>query len=119
MFGPSMVDPQVYEQRHGAGATRFSEVVTTQEYPLEACGLETSLTELARLTCDDGRNPFGGDTRAAHASRAGNVGGGGRCEQIIDLYRVPCPEQEYKVFIDMYFCPSGEPQPPPPLAMHI
>ena len=99
--------PGAYETRRGLGATRFSELETSQQKPLEECGLENVLRRLATLQCDDGSNPFGGNMGAAHASRAGNTGPGGRCGSIIDLYQAACPEGPYEVYADMYFCPSG------------
>jgi hypothetical protein len=55
------------------------------------------------LTCDDGSRPFRGFDHA-HAARVGNVGKGGSCGSIVDLYEVPCPEGTYKIFIDAYVC---------------
>jgi hypothetical protein len=104
IFGPSLVSQQDYENRYGAGMSRFSELPTSTERPLEACGLEAALDQLARASCDDGTNPFGGDPRKAHESRAGSMGSGGRCGAIIDLYEVRCPEARYSVYVDMYFC---------------
>mgnify|MGYP000184427269 CR=1 FL=1 len=43
----------------------------------------------------------------AHASRAGNVGPGGRCDSIIDRYEVPCAEKTYAVYVDSYVCLPG------------
>ncbi|MEM9070518.1 MAG: hypothetical protein AAGE52_18580 [Myxococcota bacterium] len=102
----SSVSRTHYDARHGLGATRFSELTTAHEKPLEECGLEAVLRRLAELKCDDGTNPYQGDLSAAHRSRAGNVGPGGRCGSIIDLYRATCPEGSYDVYADMYFCPS-------------
>jgi hypothetical protein len=56
------------------------------------------------MTCDDGKNPFQGDLSAAHASRRGSIGPGGRCEKIIDLYEVPCSGGRVEVYADMYIC---------------
>jgi hypothetical protein len=107
LFGPSIVSAHDYEHRHGADASRFSDFTTSLERPLEACGIDAALEQLARLTCNDGTNPFGGDPHQAHASRAGSMGSGGRCDAIIDLYEVPCPEGEHSVYVDMYFCGPG------------
>jgi hypothetical protein len=105
-FSPVVLDAASYPNRRGATASRFSEVPTTKEEPLEACGVKGSLEALLRLRCDDGSNPFP-SREAAHGSRSGNVGAGGRCGSIVDLYQVPCREQTYKVFIDMYMCPGA------------
>ncbi|MBX3251246.1 MAG: hypothetical protein KF901_28975 [Myxococcales bacterium] len=100
-----VVSREHYATRTGHGRTRFSELMTSHAKPLEECGLEAVLLTLARLKCEDGSNPYGGDLRTAHRSRRGNVGPGGRCESIIDLYAAPCPEGVYEVYADMYFCP--------------
>lgn len=104
MFGPVFLDSRQYEVRTGADAKSFATLVTTKEKPLEDCGIPAVLEKLAWLRCNDGSNPFGGKSRAAHASRSGNVGPGGRCDSIIDLYVVPCPEAKYEVFADSYVC---------------
>lgn len=89
-------------------ARRFSELSdTTKQRPLEECGLRTVVERLLTLRCDNGSNPFGSDFRAAHASRAGSFGPGGRCASIIDRYDVPCPERTYQIFADGYYCPPG------------
>ena len=108
IFGPVRVSAAVYGSRTGVMARRFSELgTTTKESPLEECGLKTVVLRLISLRCDDGSKPFGDDFRAAHASRAGSFGPGGRCGSIIDRYDVPCPERTYQVFADGYVCPAG------------
>jgi hypothetical protein len=105
-FSPVVLDAASYPNRRGATATRFSNIPTSKEEPIETCGVRGSLEALLRLRCDDGSNPFQ-SPEAAHGSRSGNVGPGGRCGSIVDLYQVPCREQTYKVFIDMYMCPGA------------
>ena len=107
LFAPSLVPHEAYASRTGVMAARFSQLATSMERPLEECGLRTVLQRLVALTCDDGSNPFRRDPRAAHASRRGSMGAGGRCEQIIDVYVVKCPEKTYEVHADMYFCTKG------------
>ena len=107
IFGPSLVPHDAYASRTGVMATRFSQLPTSMEQPLEECGLRTVLKRLVSLRCDDGSNPFDRDMRAAHASRRGSKGAGGRCAQIIDVYAVRCPEKTYEVYADMYFCTEG------------
>lgn len=102
-YGPVVVDVALYGKRRGASASRFSEIVSQKAEAIEACGVRGSLQELLRLRCDDGSNPFK-SAEQAHSSRSGNVGPGGRCGSIVDLYRVPCPEKTYDVYIDMYIC---------------
>jgi hypothetical protein len=97
----------VYASRTGATIAAFSALGTSKGKPLEECGLRAVLKRLLTLKCDDGSNPFGGDGQAAHASRNGSLGPGGRCDSIIDAYAVKCPERTYEVHADMYFCAEG------------
>jgi hypothetical protein len=93
-----------WAQRKGVGARHFSEAPSTKAAPIEVCGIDAQLTWLMAVTCDDGSRPFANGS-AAHAARHGNVGPGGRCGAIVDLYEVPCPEASYDVFMDAYVCP--------------
>ena len=102
------VTTKQYERRSGATAQKFSKLQSTKQRPVEVCGIPQELDFLTRLRCDDGLNPYP-DRRAAHRSRLGSVGSGGRCGSIIDLYRVPCPEKTYEVYIDFYICPPRSP----------
>jgi len=104
LFGPVVLDRQQYERRTGADAKSFATLITTKAKPLEDCGIPAVLEKLAWLRCNDGSNPFGGHSRTAHASRRGSIGPGGRCDSIIDVYVVPCPEATYEVFADSYVC---------------
>jgi hypothetical protein len=107
LFGPVRVSTEAYASRAGVMAQRFSELATTKQRPLEECGLKTVIVRLTALRCDNGSNPFGNDLNAAHMSRAGSFGPGGRCDSIIDRYDVPCPEKTYQIFADGYVCPPG------------
>ncbi|MFV8749466.1 hypothetical protein ACNOYE_02815 [Nannocystaceae bacterium ST9] len=103
-FGPVIVSAEQFATRHAATATKFSAVASSKEQPAEVCGIAAGVELLVSLTCDDGTNPFAGDWNAAHSSRAGNVGPGGRCGSIIDRYVVACPEGSFDVYIDAYIC---------------
>ncbi|HUQ02478.1 MAG TPA: hypothetical protein VM261_08285 [Kofleriaceae bacterium] len=97
-----------WTKRKAATVTRFSQATSTKEEPIETCGIwedEGQLDWLMSMRCEDGSQPFDG-AHQAHASRAGNVGAGGRCGSIIDLYEVPCPEGTYSIYIDAYVCPK-------------
>lgn len=99
-----------FAKRKAAMVTRYSQATSTKEEPIEVCGIWDQggqVDWLLSLTCDDGSHPFNG-IHQAHASRAGNVGAGGRCGSIIDLYEVPCPEGTYSIYIDAYVCPLAE-----------
>lgn len=104
-FGPVHLSPDEYRARSGVGVTRASDAVSSKEQPIEVCMVEGQLEWLVALTCADGSHPFS-TPQEAHASRSGNVGGGGRCGSIIDLYVVPCPEGELEIYMDLYMCPE-------------
>jgi hypothetical protein len=82
----------------------LSKSPNSQAEPIEVCGVQGETAWLAVAQCDDGTNPFKGDTQVAHAARVGSVGQGGRNGNIIDLYEVTCPEATYQVYMDMYAC---------------
>ncbi|HEY3498051.1 MAG TPA: hypothetical protein VGK73_25305 [Polyangiaceae bacterium] len=103
-FGPALVPPDRYERRAGAGIRSFAALTTSQAAPLEECGLEAALQRLAGMSCRDGQQPFAGDLQAAHRSRSGSTGPGGRCGSILDRYVARCSEATYDVYVDMYFC---------------
>ena len=106
-FGPARVSAQDYAARHGAATRKLSELESSVSQPVEVCGVAGQLDFLMAAQCADGSSPFTQRTEA-HSSRSGNVGAGGRCDGIIDLYEVPCPEATYPVYIDMYFCRAGQ-----------
>lgn len=103
-YAPVGYPPAEYARRKGTGIGRFSEHDSTKDEPIEVCGIPAQMEWLLGLTCDDGSRPFASFDHA-HAARAGNVGPGGRCGSIVDLYEVPCPEGTHKIFIDAYVCP--------------
>jgi len=85
--------------------TKYSQIETTKASPVEVCGVAGAENEwLAQVACNDGSHPIH-SAPEAETVRVGNVGGGGRCGSIIDLYRVKCPEKSYDIYIDGYICP--------------
>ena len=94
----------VWENRKGAKSVRFSDTPSTKESPIEVCEIPSEMEWLLRVTCDNGSHPFRSYDHA-HSARVGNVGPGGKCDAIIDLYEVPCEEKTYRVYIDAYSCP--------------
>jgi hypothetical protein len=96
-----------YDKRNGAGVTKFSQAKSTKELPIEVCTIPAEAEWLAQLSCDDGTQPIDG-TQAAEMARVGNVGKGGRCGSIVDLYRVKCPEKSYDLYVDGYVCPQAK-----------
>lgn len=98
---------KVFDTRYGADVQRISQVPTTHKRPLETCGLAATLSALLHMQCNSGKPAFQ-SKNAAHDSRRGGVGPGGRCGSILDLYDVSCPEANYEIHVDMYFCgPKG------------
>jgi hypothetical protein len=106
-FGPITLDARQATGRYGHGSTRFDQILSSKERPVEVCGTAGELDWLFSTSCADGSHPFA-DRAAAHGARRGSVGGGGRCGSVIDAYDVPCPEKRYEVYLDMYMCGPGE-----------
>jgi hypothetical protein len=106
-FGPIMLDAEHAARRRGRDILKYSAANTTKETPLEVCGVRAQEEWLMRATCDDGSRPYENSRQVAQ-SRSGNVGPGGTCGTIIDLYVATCPEKAYQLFIDMYHCGPGE-----------
>jgi hypothetical protein len=106
-FGPYKLTAEQAARRPGAGVSAVASLATTKAAPAEVCGVGGENQLLARLTCADGSRAYKG-RGAVEPSRRGNVGSGGRCHTIIDLYAVPCPEKVYEVYLDMYQCGPGE-----------
>jgi hypothetical protein len=106
-FGPVTLTASQATGRYGHGSTRFDQVLSSKERAVEVCGPSGELDWLFSTSCSDGSHPFA-DRATAHAARRGSVGGGGRCGSVIDHYAVPCPEQTYDVYMDMYMCGPGE-----------
>jgi hypothetical protein len=100
-LGPVQLDEAQARQRHGANARTFTDAPSTKERPIEVCGIPASLQWLRGTACADGSPP-------TQRGRSGNVGMGGRCRSIIDLYKVTCPEGDHEVYIDIYMCGPGE-----------
>jgi hypothetical protein len=86
------------------GEILLSASPSTMDQPIEVCGVQGELAWLTLAKCDDGTNPFKGNAETAHAARTGSMGAGGRNGSIIDLYKVPCAEKTYEVYMDMYVC---------------
>jgi hypothetical protein len=88
-------DPNVEGAKH-------ARVGRTKGTPVPTCGEQGSYRYVAsEFACHDGTNPFHGDAHAASDARQGNVGANPD-GHIIDLYVVPCPEGQQRVFVDEY-----------------
>lgn len=106
-FGPVVLDAATAGTRYGTAATAFTAAPSSKDKPIEVCGVAASQDWLVAATCADGSHAFANPMAAAQ-SRAGNVGGGGRCGSIIDHYVAKCPEAAYDVYVDMYMCGPAE-----------
>ena len=106
-LGPWNLTQDQMSKRYGTGVTALASIQTSQQHPIEVCGVPAENVWLASSTCADGSHPYPGPD-AVEESRAGNTGEGGRCGGIIDLYKAKCPEKVYDVYIDMNLCGPGE-----------
>ena len=96
-----------WPHRKGADVTRYADATSSKSSPIEMCGLPAENDWLVAAACNDGSHPLHVRSDAERA-RVGNVGTGGRCNSIIDEYRIKCPETTYDVFVDAYVCPLPE-----------
>jgi hypothetical protein len=90
-----------YEHRNGTQTHELAKASSSKEKPIETCGMDAESDWLDQATCPDGSSPARGK---AEALRVGNIGVAGRCGSIVDLYRVPCGDQSYDVYMDAYIC---------------
>ncbi len=107
LYGPIILKEEAAAKRYGNGINSFSKLQSSRVQPAEVCAVGGSIALMRRLNCDDGSKAFLND-QDAHAAREGSLGPGGRCESVLDLYKVKCPEATYEVWIDMYQCLPGE-----------
>jgi hypothetical protein len=102
-YGPYMLTDAQAAKRYGLGVAKFTDAPTTKDKPIEVCGIPQQQAWLMSTQCADGSKAFTGRGQVM-TNRKGNVGEGGRCGSIIDLYIATCPEAKYEVHIDMYMC---------------
>lgn len=93
-----------WKHRRGATSTRFGDVSTTREQPIEVCDFEGTVEWLMAMTCADGSRPFT-IVEDIDPFALAPVGIGGRCRAPIDRYEVPCPEGPYVIYFDSSMCP--------------
>ncbi|MEZ4443166.1 MAG: hypothetical protein R3B72_28990 [Polyangiaceae bacterium] len=96
LLQPIPVDEAAWQARPWAGVTRLSELLTTLERPILACGVAGSAAYLATLRCQDGSTPSDEGVTTA--------GPGGACGHLLDRHRLVCPEGARDVFVDIYWC---------------
>lgn len=106
-LGPFQLTAEQAANRYGTTAMKFTDAPTTKDKAIEVCGISAQQAWLMKTSCADGSKAFA-DRGQVAGSRRGNVGAGGRCGAIIDLYVAKCPEREYEVHVDMYMCGPGD-----------
>lgn len=99
--GPFLLDATQTMQRNGYAADKITEADSTKEHPIEVCGLEGARKWIAAARCPDG-------SVASGEGRVGSVGLGGRCNTMIEKFKVSCPDGPINVFFAVHFCGPGE-----------
>ena len=102
---PISVPPDTWEQRRWADVDELRELRTSEDEPLETCR-DFGYERVAGLRCASGRPALENIAARAGLARLGNIGPGGRCDNVVDVYELPCPEGNYEVHVDWYFCPD-------------
>jgi hypothetical protein len=103
--GNVVVDKSEFAKRNGVNVTRFADAKSSEQQPIEVCGIDGEVEWMTRATCNGGKHPFE-NAMAANSRRDSYVKNGGRCNSILDRYTVECPEETYTVFVDRYICPA-------------
>jgi hypothetical protein len=80
------------------------------ERPMQVCGPRESYRYVAEgFQCPGGGNPLRGDLERAQHARLGALDHP-QTGHIVDVYRVPCPDGDVQLFVDMYGCSEYEAQ---------
>ncbi len=85
--------------------TRLSRVRSSLTQPIEACGHDGERAWLIAATCADGSHPIRSQQEARklfEGSKRTSAPGS------VDLYRVPCPEGSYDVYMAYTSCEPGK-----------
>ena len=101
-----LVDAATWAKRRGADVTRFADAATSEQAPIEVCGIDGEVAWMTRATCKGGTHPFA-TPDDANTRRDSYMARGGRCNSILDRYTVQCPEATYTIHVDRYICPPG------------
>lgn len=99
--GPFVLDATLAAQRRGTGAKTYADVEATREEPIEVCGLEGARRWLEATRCPDG-------SVATQGGRFDSVGFGGRCNTMIERFKVGCPDGNLSIVFAVHFCGPGE-----------
>lgn len=99
--GPFLLDATLAAQRNGTGAKTYADVEATKEQPIEVCGLEGARKWMEATRCPDG-------SAGKQGGRFDSVGLGGRCNTMIERFKVGCPDGNLSVLFAVHFCGPGE-----------
>ena len=99
--GPFVLDATLAAQRRGANAKTYVDADSSKERPIEVCGLEGARLWLEKTKCPDGGT-------SQNEGRVGSAGLGGRCNTMIERYKVLCKEGPINVYFGVHFCGPGE-----------
>ncbi len=99
--GPFVLDATLAARRRGTGAKTYADVDSTKEQPIEVCGLEGARVWLEKTKCPDGSVGIQG-------GRFDSLGFGGRCNTMIERFKVGCPDGNLNVVFAVHFCGPGE-----------
>lgn len=103
-MGNVIVDKGEFARRNGANVTRFADAKSSEQQPIEVCGIDGEVAWMTRAACNGGKHPFE-SAMQANERRDSYASTGGRCNSILDRYTVECPEATYTIFVDRYICP--------------
>ena len=99
--GPFVLDATLAAQRRGTGAKTYADVDYSKEQPIEVCGLDGVRKWLEATKCPDG-------SAGKQGGRFDSVGLGGRCNTMIERYKVGCPDGTLNIVFAVHFCGPGE-----------
>lgn len=99
--GPFVLDATLAAQRRGTGAKTYADVDSTKAQPIEVCGMEGARIWLESTKCPDGSVGLQG-------GRFDSVGRGGRCDTMIERFKVGCPDGTLNIVFAVHFCGPGE-----------
>jgi hypothetical protein len=99
--GPFVLDATLAAQRRGTGAKTYADVDSSKAQPIEVCGMEGARIWLEKTRCPDG-------SVGVQGGRFDSVGRGGRCDTMIERFKVGCPDGTLNIVFAVHFCGPGE-----------
>jgi hypothetical protein len=99
--GPFVLDAALAAQRRGTNAKTYVDADSSRDRPVEVCGLEGARLWLEKTKCPDGKP-------SQNEGRVGSAGLGGRCNTMIERYKVGCSEGSINIYLAVHFCGPGE-----------